>query len=129
MRAILQALRNNKIVLITADRAVQGERVEVPFFGALAELPSGPAALAIRTGATVVGAFGWRTYHANGKRPIEGMFSPLSLALPQGERTDIQSVMRGIVDRMELHIAAHPEQWVVFAPIWKNTKNNFKGEA
>jgi KDO2-lipid IV(A) lauroyltransferase len=129
MRAILQALRNNKIVLITADRAVQGERVEVPFFGAPAELPSGPAALAIRTGATVVGAFGWRTYHANGKRPIEGMFSPLSLALPQGERTDIQSVMRGIVDRMELHIAAHPEQWVVFAPIWKNTKNNFKGEA
>ncbi|HVB24764.1 MAG TPA: lysophospholipid acyltransferase family protein [Ktedonobacteraceae bacterium] len=129
MRTMLQALRNNKIVLITADRAVQGERVEMPFFGDPAELPSGPAALATRTGATVVGAFGWRTYRANGKRPIEGTFSPLSLALPVEERTDMQSVMRGIVDRMEQHIAAHPEQWVVFAPIWKSTKNTVKGEA
>src|SRR5579863_2524858 len=69
MRTILQALRNNKIVLITADRAVQGERAEVPFFGAQAELPTGPAALATRTGATVVGAFGWRSYRANVERP------------------------------------------------------------
>lgn len=129
MRAIFQALRDNKIVLITADRAVQGERVEMPFFGAPAELPSGPAALAIRTGATVVGAFGWRTYHANGKHPIEGNFIPLSLALPEEQRTDMISVMRSIVDRMEQQISAHPEQWVVFSPIWKNTKNNNKGEA
>ncbi|MHB8597545.1 MAG: lysophospholipid acyltransferase family protein [Ktedonobacteraceae bacterium] len=129
MRAILQALRNNKIVLITADRAVQGERVEMPFFGAPAALPTGPAALATRTGATVVGAFGWRTYRANGKHPIEGSFTPLSLALPEGQRTDMASVMRGIVDRMEQQIGAHPEQWVVFSPIWKNTKNTTKGEA
>jgi lauroyl/myristoyl acyltransferase len=123
MRAILQALRNNKIVLITADRAVQGERVEMPFFGNPAALPSGPASLATRTGATVVGAFGWRTYRANGKRPIEGSFTPLSLALPEEQRTDMASVMRSIVDRMEQHIGAHPEQWVVFSPIWENTKN------
>ncbi len=129
MRAMLQALHKNKIVLITADRAVQGERVEMPFFGAPAELPAGPAALAIRTGATVVGAFGWRTYGANGKRPIEGAFSPLTLALPEEQRTDIASVMRGIVDRMEQHIAAHPEQWVVFAPVWKNPEHLEKGEA
>ena len=129
MRAILQALRNNKIVLITADRAVQGERVEVPFFGTPAALPSGPAALATRTGATVVGAFGWRTYRANGKHPIEGSFTPLSLALSEEQRTDMASVMRSIVDRMEQHIGAHPEQWVVFSPIWQNTKNNIKGDA
>lgn len=129
MRVILQALRNNKIVLITADRAVQGERVEMPFFGAPAELPSGPAALATRTGATVVGAFGWRTYRANGERPIIGSFTPLSLALPEEQRADMKSVMRGIVDRMEQQIGAHPEQWVVFSPMWKNTKNTNKGEA
>ena len=124
MRAMLQALRNNKIVLITADRAVQGERVALPFFGTPAELPAGPAALASRTGATVVGAFGWRTYGANGKRPIEGTFTPLSLALPEEQRTDMMSVMRGIVNRMEQHIAAHPEQWVVFSPMWKNSEHS-----
>ena len=124
MRAMFQALRSNKIVLITADRAVQGERVAMPFFGAPAELPAGPAALAIRTGATLVGAFGWRTCGTNGKRPIEGALTPLSLALPEEQRTDLMSVMRGIVDRMEQHIAAHPEQWVVFDPIWKNSEHS-----
>ena len=121
MRAILQALRNNKIILITADRAVQGERVAMSFFGDRAELPSGPASLATRTGAMVVGAFGWRTYRANGKPPIEGIFTPLSLALPEEQRADTMSVMRRIVERMEQHIGAHPEQWVVFSPIWQNT--------
>ncbi len=131
MRALLQALRSNKIVLITADRAVQGERIEMSFFGDPAELPAGLASLATRTGATVVGAFGWRTYRTNGKLPIEGTFTPLSLALPEEQRSDTRSVMRGIVDRMEQHIGAHPEQWVVFSPIWQkqNTKNRFEGDA
>jgi phosphatidylinositol dimannoside acyltransferase len=125
LRAMVQALRNNKVILITADRAVQGERVAMPFFGNAAELPSGPASLAARTGAAVVGAFGWRTHNARGKPPIEGIFTPLSLALPEEQRKDTNSIMRGIVDRMEQHIAAHPEQWVVFSPIWQNTKNTF----
>jgi phosphatidylinositol dimannoside acyltransferase len=133
LRAIIHALRNNKIILIAADRAVQGERVEMSFFGDMAELPSGPASLATRTGAAVVGAFGWRTYHARGKPPIEGILTPLSLALPEEQRRDTSSVMRGIVARMEQHIGAHPEQWVVFSPIWQNTKinlqNKFEGEA
>lgn len=126
MRAILQALRNNKIVLITADRAVVGESVEMPFFGNIARLPLGPATLAARTGATVVGAFGWRTDGRGGKLPIEGTFSQLTLALPDEQRTDTTIIMRGIIDRMEYHIGAHPEQWVVFSPIWTQTT---KGEA
>ena len=126
MRAILQALRNNKIVLITADRAVVGESVEMPFFGNIARLPLGPATLAARTGATVVGAFGWRTDGHGGKLPIEGTFSQLTLALPDEQRTDTTIIMRGIIDRMEYHIGAHPEQWVVFSPIWTQTT---KGEA
>ena len=127
LRAMVQALRNNKIILITADRAVQGERVATSFFGDMAELPSGPASLAIRTGAAVVGAFGWRTYDTHGKPPIEGIFTPLTLALPEEQRRDTNSIMRGIVERMEQHIGAHPEQWVVFSPIWQNTKNRFEG--
>ena len=45
MRTIIKALRNNQIVLITADRAVEGESVEKLFFGEPARLPIGPVAI------------------------------------------------------------------------------------
>src|SRR5438552_18551838 len=61
MRTIFQKLRANKAVLIAADRAIEGQSHEMPFFGATARLPVGVAHLAKKTGATVVGACGWRT--------------------------------------------------------------------
>ncbi len=117
MRAMLQALRKNQVVLITADRAVQGESVYVPFFGTPARLPSGIAHLAQRTGAPVIGGFGWRTSRT--RMPvIEGEIVPVSLALPQEQRKQIEPLMHGIVASMERFIGAHPDQWVVFAPVW-----------
>ncbi len=117
MRKMLSALRSNQIVLITADRVVQGESVEVPFFGAAARLPLGPAQLAQRTGATLVGAFGWRT-SPTGEFPMEGKFVPLSLRFPEEQRTNIDTLMGGIVETLEQIIGAHPDQWVVFSPVW-----------
>lgn len=114
MRTIIQALRNNQIVLITGDRAVEGESVEKPFFGANARLPIGPVALSLRTGAPLVGAFGW---HASPTR-IEGEFVPLTLALSQEDQKKSDALMCGLIARMEKIIKAHPEQWVVFSPIW-----------
>nr|BBH94110.1 lipid A biosynthesis lauroyl acyltransferase [Thermogemmatispora argillosa] len=114
MRAILRTLRQNQLVLITADRAVVGQSVEVPFFGAPARLPEGPALLAQRTGAALVGAFGWRL---KGTR-MQGEFTPISLALPEEERQNPNALMRSIVQVMERYIRAHPEQWLVFAPVW-----------
>lgn len=117
MRAMLQALRKNQVVLITADRAVQGESMQVPFFGAPARLPSGIAHLAQRTGAVVLGGFGWHT--ARTHMPVlEAEMVPVSQALPQEQRTQIEPLTRGIVSCMERFIGAHPDQWVVFAPVW-----------
>ncbi|WP_376797005.1 lysophospholipid acyltransferase family protein [Thermogemmatispora sp.] len=114
MRAILRTLRQNQLVLITADRAVVGQSVEIPFFGAPARLPGGPAMLAQRTGAALVGAFGWRL---EGTR-MQGEFAPISLALPEEEQQNPEALMRSIVQVMERYIGAHPEQWLVFAPVW-----------
>lgn len=114
MRTILQTLRNNQIVLITGDRAVQGESVEKPFFGANARLPIGPVSLSLRTGAPLVGAFGW---HAS-RSTIGGEFVPLTLELPPEERKNTDALMDGLIQRMEQIIKAHPEQWVVFSPVW-----------
>lgn len=114
LRAIMQALRKNQIVLITTDRAVEGESVIMNFFDAPARLPIGPANLSIRTGAPLVGAFGWQTSTDH----IVGEFIPLTLALPEDEQKQTALVEAAIIRQMERFITAHPEQWVVFEPIW-----------
>ena len=115
LRAMIAALRKNELVLITGDRAVVGESVERMFFGAPARLPLGPVTLAQRTGAMVVGAIGW--YET--RRRVGGRFFPISLALPEEERSDADKLHGKIVEVMEGVIGVHPEQWVVFSRVWE----------
>jgi len=115
MRAILQALRQNQIVLIAADRAIIGESVVKPFFGAPARLPLGPVNLSVRTGAPLVGALGWRCPHGR----ISGEYIRLTLALPEEERTRPDALQDALIHALERVIRAHPEEWVVFSPVWE----------
>ena len=114
LRSIIQALRNNQIVLITVDRAVEGESVVKPFFGEPARFPIGPVSLSLRTGAPLVGAFG---SYVSSKLMI-GEIVPLSLGLTEEEQTNADKLMCGVIEMMERFIKAHPEQWVVFSPVW-----------
>lgn len=115
MRTILQALRKNQIVLITADRAVVGESVVRTFFGAPASLPIGLVNLSVRTGAPLVGAFGWYSSRTN----ISGEFTRLTLALPEEERARPEVLHAALIAELERVIGAHPEQWAVLSRIWE----------
>lgn len=115
MRTIIQTLRKNQVVLITADRAVEGESVVKNFFGAPARLPIGPVNLSIRTGAPLVGALGWHSSHGR----INGEYIRLTLALAEEERKQPDVVEEALIRELERIIRAHPEQWVVFSPIWE----------
>lgn len=115
MRTIVQTLRKNQIVLITADRAVEGESVIKNFFGAPARLPIGPVNLSMRTGAPLVGALGWHS----SRRRISGEYIRLTLALPEADRKRPDVVEEALIRELERIIRAHPEQWVVFSPIWE----------
>lgn len=114
MRTIIQALRANQVVLITADRAVEGESVLKDFFGAPARMPIGPVNLSIRTGAPLVGALGWHL--ANGR--INGEFIRLTLALSEEERRQPDIVEEALIKELERVISVHPEQWAVLSRIW-----------
>lgn len=114
MRTLLQQLRAHRSVLITADRAVQGQSIEIPFFGAKALLPVGPVSLALRTGAPLVGAFGW---YGPGQR-ICGEIVPITLSLPEEQRNDQDALMRAVVKTLEHYISERPQQWSVFSPVW-----------
>lgn len=116
MRAIFQALRKNQIVLITADRAVQGESVVCDFFGAPARLPIGLVNLSIRTGAPLVGAVGWYSFKAR----VHAEIMRLSLALPEEDRQRPEVLHAALLAELEQIIGAHPEQWIVLSKVWED---------
>ena len=114
VRAMISTLRKNQLVVIPVDRAVQGESVEKDLFGAPARLSLGPVSLAIRTGAVLLGAFGWYMPHNN----IGGCVVPISLALNEDERKDPDKLVEKVIETLEANISARPEQWVMFSPVW-----------
>jgi KDO2-lipid IV(A) lauroyltransferase len=116
VRTMFGALRRNQIVLITADRAVQGESVVMDFFGAAARLPRGPVDLSLRTGAPLVGGFGWRT---PGNR-VAVLFTPLTLALPEDQRDKPELLQAALTRQLERIVRDHLDEWVVFESIWAN---------
>jgi KDO2-lipid IV(A) lauroyltransferase len=116
---------------------VLGTGVEVPFFGAPARLPIGPAILARRSGATLLWASGVRGPGGRSR----GAFVEVQLdwgagedgadgdgeregdaAAPRGRPRGhgaIARALRPVVRLLEEQIAAHPDQWVAaLAPIW-----------
>jgi lauroyl/myristoyl acyltransferase len=114
VRAMISTLRKNQFVIIPVDRAIQGESVDIDFFGAPARLSLGPVSLALRTGAVLLAAFGWYLPH----NKIGGCAVPISLALDEDERKDPDKLMQKVVEVLEATIRARPEQWVMFSPVW-----------
>jgi lauroyl/myristoyl acyltransferase len=114
VRMLYDALSDNHLVLITADRAVAGESVVMDFFGAPARMPQGPVDLSLRTGAPLVGAFGWRS--AGGRMAAE--FTPLTLALPGDQRDKPDILQAALTRQLERTVRAHLDEWVVFEPVW-----------
>ena len=53
---LLQTLKDGGVIGLLCDRDIQGNGIEVEFFGERVRLPAGPATLALRTGATLVAA-------------------------------------------------------------------------
>ncbi len=114
LRTIIQRLKSNKIVVLTADRGSQGQTARVPFFDTAAELQTGAVMLAQRTGAELVGAFAIRTSLTR----IQLQCVPITTEMTEEQRQDTSYLLHKVSETMEQFIRAHPEQWLAFAPIW-----------
>jgi KDO2-lipid IV(A) lauroyltransferase len=114
-RTLLAGLRTGAAVGLVADRDISGSGIDVDFFGEKTMLPSGPAVLALRTGAPIaVGAVYQRPhgrYHGVVLEPIE---VTAGKAYPDRVRELTTEVAR----RMEDLIRREPGQWHLFQPNW-----------
>jgi KDO2-lipid IV(A) lauroyltransferase len=114
-RAMAAALERGRPVGIVADRHVAGAAVEVPFFGARAPLPLGPALLAVETGRPLyLGA----VRRLGGGR-YAGRLYPVPVATEGDRRARILATTAAIARAMEEAIAVAPDQWwSLLAPVW-----------
>ena len=116
IRKVLEALREQEMVITAIDRDITGTGHMMPFFGRPAPIPLGPAAIALRLGTPLFPVCVYRlpddTYEAQG--------TPLIYATPTGDaRADQVKATEQVLRRMEGFIRAHPEQWHVPHRIWQ----------
>lgn len=140
LREMMDALKRGEIVIFLADRHVLGASVTVSLFGEPAQLPTGPIALALRSGAPVMGIYCWR----EGRGRSHGVFLPLEIesgdaivrsgdapasgGTAQAVATKrsraqataaTQQTLQRFVTQLEDVVVTHPEQWVAtFSKIW-----------
>lgn len=114
-RAIMRALRRNEVVLLGGDRAIARSNVAVRFFGRATPLPSGPATLALRTGAPLLPSFMQRLPD---NRTAVWIDPPLRLEPTGDTDRDARDVTQKIAYIMQAYIRRDPGQWLVAERVW-----------
>ena len=121
LRELFAALRRNEVVIMPADRDIQGHGTLVQFFGEPAHLPIGGVQLALRTDAGMVGVFPHRVGLSHG----HGLVAPLPDLTAEEEAANpeaTQRTLRRVAKLLEQQVERSPEQWVIFGPIWASSQ-------
>lgn len=110
IRRVLQALQDQEMVITAIDRDIAGTGHQMPFFGKLASIPLGPAAIALRLGTPLFPVCVYRlpddSYMAEG--------APLVYAKSTGDaKADQVRATAEVLRSIERFIQQHPEQWHV----------------
>jgi KDO2-lipid IV(A) lauroyltransferase len=114
-RDLPQALARGELIGIVADRDVSGAGVPIELFGYTAQLPAGPAILAVDGGVdayvSAVRRVGW------------GRYAPRLVLIPLPREESVRDRVRRFLEAeagaFELLIADAPEQWMaIFFRIW-----------
>jgi len=117
---LLHSLREGGAVALLADRDVLGDGIEVPFFGAPAKVPAGPAVLALRAGAVLLPTAVYQ--RAPGHVHIV-VRPPVDTARRAGLREDVHRVSAALLVELAVLIRREPAQWHVFQPVWASDKD------
>ncbi|NUT37387.1 MAG: phosphatidylinositol mannoside acyltransferase [Hamadaea sp.] len=111
---LVEALAQNHVVPLLADRDLSRRGVDVRFFGGRARMPAGPALLSLRTGAPLVVANMW--YEPEGPRGrLVGPLEPPA----EGTLTErVHALTQAVADEFAKGIARHPADWHMLQKLW-----------
>jgi KDO2-lipid IV(A) lauroyltransferase len=113
LREVYAVLRRHEMLALLVDWGYRPEDVPVRLFGAWTTLPAGPATLAGKTGAVILPVAARRLpdgrVHASIDRPI---------LVASTSPAEVLRATQEIADALERVIAAAPDQWYSFKPMW-----------
>lgn len=108
-------LRSGGALCLLADRDLTSTGVDVEFFGAVARMPAGPAALALDTGAALLPT----TLSYPSRDRWQGWIHPRVLPPETGSRTEkIAAMTQQMATAFETAIAAAPADWHMLQRVW-----------
>jgi len=113
---IARALRRNELVGLLMDQDTKVPSVFVPFFGRLANTPSGPAYLAYRMGMDCLTAFIHR--RSEGGHLLE-VGPPVPRPQTGNREADVAAYTALLTRRIEEHVRRHPDEWVWMHRRWR----------
>ena len=116
LREIFTVLRRKEMLGLLVDWGYRSDGIPVRLFGAWTTLPAGPATLAAKTSSRILPVAIRRTtdglFHVS--------FAPM-IDVASSAPADLQRATQQIAASLEATIAAAPEQWYSFKPIWPET--------
>lgn len=116
LREIFGVLRRREILGLLIDWGYRADGIPVRLFGEWTALPAGPATLAAKTGSLIL--------HVAIRRRADGAFhvswsSPIAVA--SSDPAELQRATQAMADELAATIAAAPDQWYSFKPIWPSS--------
>jgi KDO2-lipid IV(A) lauroyltransferase len=116
MRAIFGVLRRREMLGLLVDWGYRADGIPVKLFGHWTALPAGPATLAAKTGSRIL--------PITIRRRPDGTFLvtwPGPIDMESDDPAELQRATQSIADALATTIAAAPDQWYSFKPIWPAT--------
>ena len=111
---LTERLQAGKLIALVADRDMSRNGIVVNFFGKTSKMPSGPAILAIKTGAPLITAY--VRYTPGG---IEIIFDETLKPTNSGsEEEQIKIITQSMADNFAKRIKENPVDWHMLQRIW-----------
>lgn len=108
------ALSSGAMLTLLCDRDINGDGVEVEFFGERTRLPGGPALLALRTGSPLVPL----AVYQRGDDFHGVVLEPIEVERRGRLRDDVTRTTQDLASSLEDLITRAPTQWHVLQPNW-----------
>lgn len=115
LRRVFEALRANRWVAMLADQDARSHGVFVPFFGRRCSTPTGPAELALRTGAPIIMGFARR--EPDGRHALD--VHPALDAPDRRSPGAVEALTASHTAALEAEIRRRPAGWFWLHRRWK----------